>query len=167
MVLPDSHRVPRVPWYLGATSNEPRSFRLQVSHLLRPAFPGLFSYNPGFLLTDRAATPSNAVPLPPMHNARRLSHAPGLGSSLFARRYWGNRFCFLFLRVLRWFTSPGSPLAPYFTQGRISQFYSGSCCKIRTPPDHSLFAAPRGFSQLATSFLAFFRQGIHRMPLVA
>ena len=167
MVLPDSHRVPRVPWYLGSSPRESKSFRLQVYHLLRPAFPGLFSYDSNCSLPDRAATPSSAVPLPPMHNARRLEHAQGLGSSLFARRYWGNRFCFLFLRVLRWFTSPGSPLAPYFTQERISQFYSGSHCKIRISPDHSLFAALRGLSQLTTSFLAYFRQGIHRMPLVA
>jgi hypothetical protein len=30
-----------------------------------------------------------------------------------------------------------------------------------------LFAAHRGFSQLATSFIDFWRQGIHRTPLVA
>ena len=33
----------------------------------------------------------------------------GLGSSHFARRYSGNRFFFLFLRLLRCFSSPGSP----------------------------------------------------------
>ena len=33
----------------------------------------------------------------------------GLGSSRFARRYSGNRFFFLFLRVLRCFSSPGLP----------------------------------------------------------
>ena len=33
---------------------------------------------------------------------------PGLGSFLFARRYSGNRFFFLFLRLLRCFSSPGS-----------------------------------------------------------
>ena len=33
----------------------------------------------------------------------------GLGSFLFARRYLGNRFFFLFLRLLRCFSSPGSP----------------------------------------------------------
>ena len=38
---------------------------------------------------------------------------------------------------------------------------------IRTSPDQSLLAAPRGLSQLATSFIAFWRQGIHRTPLVA
>ena len=31
-----------------------------------------------------------------------------LGCSPFARRYWGNRSCFLFLRLLRYFSSPGS-----------------------------------------------------------
>ena len=36
------------------------------------------------------------------------SHA-GLGSSGFARRYFRNRCFFLFLRVLRCFSSPGSP----------------------------------------------------------
>src|SRR5215471_11678795 len=30
----------------------------------------------------------------------------GLGCSAFARRYWRNHCCFLFLWVLRWFTSP-------------------------------------------------------------
>ena len=33
----------------------------------------------------------------------------GLGSSHFARRYFGNRCFFLFLRLLRCFSSPGSP----------------------------------------------------------
>ena len=33
---------------------------------------------------------------------------PGLGSSGFARRYFRNHCCFLFLRLLRCFSSPGS-----------------------------------------------------------
>ena len=37
---------------------------------------------------------------------------PGLGSSAFARRYSRNHFCFLFLRLLRCFSSPGSPPYP-------------------------------------------------------
>ena len=40
------------------------------------------------------------------------SKLPGLGSSAFARRYLRNHFCFLFLRLLRCFSSPGS-LAPF------------------------------------------------------
>ncbi len=37
----------------------------------------------------------------------------GLASFPFARRYLGNRVCFLFLRVLRCFSSPRYPLADY------------------------------------------------------
>ena len=36
---------------------------------------------------------------------------------------------------------------------------------IRTPPDHSLLAAPRGLSQLIASFIAYLRQGIHTHAL--
>ena len=56
------------------------------------------------------------------------SHA-GLGSFRFARRYSGNRCFFLFLRVLRCFSSPGSPRmamdSPYADRGplcRVSPF---------------------------------------------
>ena len=38
--------------------------------------------------------------------------SPGLGSSDFARHYYRNHGCFLFLRVLRWFTSPSLPDDP-------------------------------------------------------
>ena len=47
----------------------------------------------------------------------------------------------------------------------------GSCCSqqvgspIRTSPDHWLLAPSRGFSQLATSFFACLRQGIHTHAL--
>ena len=36
-------------------------------------------------------------------------NAAGLGFSPVARHYWGNHSCFLLLRVLRCFSSPGSP----------------------------------------------------------
>ena len=38
-------------------------------------------------------------------------------------------------------------------------------CPIRISTDQSLLAAPHGFSQRATSFIASWYQGIHRMPL--
>jgi hypothetical protein len=38
-------------------------------------------------------------------------------------------------------------------------------CPIRISMDQSLFAAPHGFSQRTTSFIACVRQGIHQMPL--
>ena len=44
---------------------------------------------------------------------------------------------------------------------------AGVGCPIRRSPDQSLLAAPRGFSQRATSFIASRRQGIHQMPLLS
>lgn len=41
------------------------------------------------------------------------SKLSGLGCFRFARRYLGNRVCFLFLRVLRCFSSPGLPHVSY------------------------------------------------------
>jgi hypothetical protein len=40
-------------------------------------------------------------------------------------------------------------------------------CPIRKSTDQRLLAAPRGLSQLATSFIASWHQGIHRLHLVA
>src|SRR5205814_1232552 len=88
----------------------------------------------------------------------------GLGYSEFARHYYRNHGCFIFLRVLRWFTSPGSLRHPMYSD-------DGSRCSqrlgfpIRTSPDHSLLAAPRSLSQLITSFIAYLRQGIHTHAL--
>ena len=67
------------------------SFRVPDSHCLRSNFP------------DRSARDAScdlAVLLP----RRRLDDA-GLGYSPFARHYWGNHVCFLFLQVLRCFSS--------------------------------------------------------------
>ena len=88
----------------------------------------------------------------------------GLGCSEFARHYYRNHGCFLFLGVLRWFTSPRSlPTTMYSSQDIQCSHWMGS--PIRKSPDHRLLASPRGLSQLATSFIAFLRQGIHTHAL--
>ena len=98
---------------------------------------------------------------PPMHR-----NATGLGCSEFARHYYRNRGFFLFLQVLRWFTSLGSLVPAYVFSGTFHGFTVVGF-PIRKSPDQRLCAAPRGLSQLATSFIACFCQGIHRAPLVA
>ena len=50
----------------------------------------------------------------------------GLGSSAFARRYLQNRVFFLFLRVLRCFSSPGS--LPYVMDWRMDD--RGVICRV-------------------------------------
>ena len=73
---------------------------------------------------------------------------------------------FLFQRVLRCFTSPRSPPTP-MDSAKVAQVLPRAGCPIRKSPDQRLFAAPRGLSQLSTSFIASRCQGIHRVPLLA
>ena len=90
----------------------------------------------------------------------------GLGCCDFARHYYRNRGFFLFLQVLRWFTSLGLLVPDYGFVG-LYEGFTLMGFPIRKSPDQSLLAAPRGLSQLATSFFACFCQGIHHAPLVA
>ena len=61
---------------------------------------------------------------------------------------------------------PGFASAAYGFSDRFLAFCQEGF-PIRKSPDQCLLAAPRGLSQLATSFIACLRQGIHRTPLVA
>ena len=90
----------------------------------------------------------------------------GLGSSDFARHYFRNRSFFLFLQVLRCFSSLGSP------RKTMDSSYDTTALpvvrsRIRTSADQCLCAAPRSFSQLVTSFFGAMYQGIPRKPFVA
>ena len=90
--------------------------------------------------------------------------SPGLGYSEFARHYYRNHGCFLFLEVLRWFTSLRLPDDPMDSDRRKECSHSLGF-PIRKSPDHSLLAASRGLSQLIASFFAFLRLGIHTHAL--
>ena len=76
-------------------------FRLRGFHPLWLAFPKPFCY------------PSTSL----MQSITPVCTHTGLGSSHFARRYSGNRVFFLFLRLLRCFSSPGS--LPYVMYWRM------------------------------------------------
>ena len=67
-------------------------FRVRGCHSLWLAFPKPFCY---------------LHEIPSVVRTPECTHS-GLGSFPFARRYLGNHCCFLFLRVLRCFSSPGS-----------------------------------------------------------
>jgi hypothetical protein len=71
-----------------------------------------------FVTPRQNGSSDRTVPQPRPRNACRLSHVTGLASSAFAHHYSRNRGCFLFLRVLRCFTSPRYLRLPYvFRQG--------------------------------------------------
>ena len=115
-------------------------FRLQEFHLLRLFFPKSFVYHISVVVMS--------------------------GSSNFARHYFRNRFCFLFLRVLRCFSSPGSPCIPIYSICNNTMLLVLSSL-IRISADLKIFAPPRSFSQLVTSFFGAMYQGILRKPFVA
>ena len=118
MVPADSRRVSRAPRYSGTEQGSLTLFAYGAFTLCRRSFQIV-------RLRNRFVTPrchcSGIKPGPATPSLQRLQtwHNDGLGSSLFARRYWGNRVCFLFLRVLRWFTSPGWLRHPMNSDGDL------------------------------------------------
>ena len=122
------------------------SLRVRSFHALWPRFPEGSTHDASCCL---------AVLLP-----RQGRNPVGLGWSPVARHYWGNHFCFLFLRVLRCFSSPGSP--PAFTGCRS---FRPAGCPIRKSRRQGPFAPRPGLSQLVTSFIACKSLGIRQMPL--
>ncbi len=124
----------------------PRSLRKRDSHPLWSFFPECYasllgptawSYNPTSAVTEMVW----ALP-------RSLATTCGI-------------ICyFLFLRVLRCFSSPGSPPCGYLNFIQVG-------CPIRTSADHIVCADPRGFSQLVASFLASESLGIPHAPFSA
>ena len=129
-----SRRVPRVLRYSGSC-RLPRGFAYRA-------------------LTSCGA-PFHASSAPPSGRSWQSTTPPrvrsGLGPPGFARRYSRVRFFFLFLRLLRCFSSPGAPRAGYVFARRWPGLpRPGS--PIRTPADHRACAPPRSFSQLVASF---------------
>ena len=80
----------------------------------------------------------------------------GLGSFHFARRYFGNRFFFLFLRLLRCFSSPGS--LPYVMDWRMDDWSPSSRVSpfrhLRIKDYLHLPAAFRSLSRLSSALSA-------------
>ena len=131
MVPPTSHKVPRVSWYSGYCRCLPLSnTRLSLSLA-------------GFPKTLLLASDSLMQSITPERTRS------GLGSFPFARRYSGNRCFFLFLRVLRCFSSPGSLHTP---MDSVHDDRSSSC---RVPP----FRHPRlnGYLLLPAAFRSLSR----------
>ena len=118
-----------VLWILSAGFR----FHIRGFHSLWRAFPKPFCYR---------------LPMPYTVRTPECMHS-GLGSFPFARRYSGNRCFFLFLRVLRCFSSPGSLHTP---MDSVHDDRSSSC---RVPP----FRHPRlnGYLLLPAAFRSLSR----------
>ena len=131
MVLPTSHKVSRVSWYFGSRS-----------------LPSVFDYG-AFTLSDwLSQNHSSNFQLTSLRSITPVCTHTGLGSFHFARRYFGNRVFFLFLRVLRCFSSPGSLCIP------MNSVYSdrGFLCQVspfRHPRSIGYLLLPAAFRSLS------------------
>ena len=122
MVSVASRKVSRAPRYSG-TGFESRSFSpTWLSHSMAPLSRGL-------RLTTGLVTLLLLALQPPSHPKVKRVWA----MSDFARHYFRNRDCFLFLQVLRWFTSLGSLVPAYGFSGPYAGFTSVGF-PIRTSP---------------------------------
>ena len=84
-----------------------------------------FAYGPVTLSGGSFQNLPLSVTIPHRSPATPRGKPRGLGCSPFARHYSGNRLRFLFLGVLRCFTSPGIALEPYFIRAPVSRHDSG------------------------------------------
>ena len=132
VVHPASHKVSRVSWYSGYQPSR-----------------NVFKYG-GLTL---CAGPSHALLLTLLWfmlvlNPRRPK-TTGLGSSLFARRYYGNLVWLLFLRLLRCFSSPGYPPVGWYDMTRTGLPHSEMYGSLPACGSPYLFAAYRVLHRLS------------------
>ena len=128
-MFPSDSSCPMVLWILLAHFG----FRLRVSHSLRLGFP---SHSTNFHDTRYSPNPKSIATL-------------GLASSAFARHYSRNLGWFLFLRVLRCFSSPGS-LRNTMDSCYVSWFFT-----MRVSPFGNLWV--EAYLQLTTAYRSLSR----------
>ena len=102
-------------------------------------FTGSFRYPLVFWPCRRVCRPLQNGPTTPNGQRRQAWHPSGLGSSRFARRYYGDAFCSS--GYMRCFSSPGALRRLTVT----TQRWRG--CPIRRSWDQRLLAAPPRLSQ--------------------
>ena len=102
---------------------------------------------------------------------RRAPTTPGVNSRFGLFRFRSplltESFSLSFPLVTEMFHFTGCRDAPAMYSQELEQVLPHSGYPIRKSPGHSVFTALRGLSQLATSFIAYWHQGIHYVLFVA
>ena len=154
MVPARSHKVSRVSWYSGSCRVPPVS-----------AYRALTVSGRSF--QDRSANRRNhsCSPNPAVH-ARRFGLRPFRSPLLRTSKIF-----FLFLRLLRCFSSPGSPRMPIKSLSSLFSMRYMRSAHVGFPIQRSagrrIFAPCRSLSQLIASFIGSQCQGIHPALLFA
>ena len=127
------------------------SFRLRACHPLWSAFPH--------------ASPNCSTATLGSYNPWK--QAPRFGLLRFRSPLLTESHSLSFPPVTEMFHFTGCRSAAPMYSERSHPLLSGWGYPIRRSPDQSVFAAPRSLSQLITSFIACWHQGIHHVLLVA
>ena len=136
MVLPASDGISRVPSYSGSSWAD-RSVGYRAITCSGHPFQGVHLKRPVPTLSPTTQTCKHVC----------------LASFPFARRYLGNHSCFLFLQLLRCFSSPRLPLRKLWIHFPSLIRLKMGGCPIRKSPDQSLLTAPRSISVFVPSFI--------------
>jgi hypothetical protein len=166
MVLPNSDRAPRTPPYSGARSKEGHQAFAYAAIML---YGGVFQNSSANLWLCNF--PERLPPLP--NESHDPPEATPAGLTLRKFRLFRVRSPLLAESLLLSFPPgtemvhfPGFALTTLCVQVVVTSLcWPGS--PIRKSLGHGLFAPRQSLSQLTTSFIAFTRLGIHRVPLVA
>src|SRR5574340_15230 len=113
VVPADSQQISRARCYLGTLHGSRGVFVYGTLTRYGRPFQTTSTNTHGFSLPPVTAVTGRKAPQPHDHIPCRVSHDRCLASSAFARHYSRNHTCFLFLWVLRCFTSPRSLPTPY------------------------------------------------------
>jgi hypothetical protein len=144
----------------------PVAFRLRGYHPLWPHFP-VGSSTRWFCNSLGVPPHSLKRPYNPECTTPVGLHTLGLGCSPFARHYLGNLCLISLPEGTEMFHFPSFTLCGLWIHPQSSEILLAVGYPIRESPDRRLLAAPRSLSQLTTPFVVSWRQGIHRVPLVA
>ena len=153
---PVSHRISRVRQYSRSWSIASLCLPLRDSHPLRSPVPAAFGFTQSG--DDGSTTPSNHLVQPHPSSGGSLIRWCGLGSSRFARRYYGNPLCSS--GYVRCFSSPGSLLPE--SRSLVSPRGVAPFGHLRIAGCQRL---PGAFRCVATSFIGLLRLGIHHVPI--
>ena len=118
VVPTDSQQISRARCYLGIHNNSCNVFVYGTLTLYDRPFQTTSTNTTIYHCRPIRQNRQKQTPQPSIRNPCRVSHAQSLASSAFARHYSRNHYCFLFLWVLRCFTSPRSLHTPYIFRCR-------------------------------------------------
>ncbi len=161
MVWADSHGISRAPWYLGLQTI--KHFWFFVYRTLTLCGCSSQNIQLNQLPNLKTVLFRHLYPTSLMLQHAQVYTTQVLSFSRFAHHYLGNHIRFLFLVLLRCFSSHRSLSYPIYSDKnawsstrRVSPFGN-----LRI---NARLTAPRSLQQSSTSFIASWYQGIHQMP---